>query len=210
MARARDEEDVLHEIGLVKFPPAFLAAGWLTVTTPKGSRHEPDLYLGFPPGDIKSVSYGCARPHILTVENLTTFNELALAADDSSNWVILYSAGMPPPSWKRAFQKFLQALPAGAAVWHWGDMDVGGFRIADHIAASCAAENVRLKLHCMAPSADMVPESEDPPRPLEANEVSAISKICERHGWVAEQQAFASCPLAIEQESLPAVLPALT
>lgn len=44
----------------------------------------------------------------------------------------------------------LDALPADSNIHHWGDIDAGGFRIADQIALVCRDANRELKLFNLA------------------------------------------------------------
>src|SRR6185369_3477956 len=99
---------------------------------------------------ITGFTVSAVTSALLTVENLTTFHEMALRQHESPQTLVLYTGGMPSPSWKRVYKILLSALPVAAKVLHWGDMDAGGFRIADHLAA-CAEQFERcLMLHSMS------------------------------------------------------------
>jgi len=76
---------------------------------------------------LQGVRTTAAR--LLTVENLASFHDAA-RAPDADRALLLYTGGMPSPAWRRAYARVLDALPAGLPVWHWGDIDEGGFRIA--------------------------------------------------------------------------------
>ena len=138
-APVRDPEDVFNELGLVKFPPTFLISGALQVRV--GDQHVPidAPYLGFPPSAITGFASCETVPLLLTVENLTTFHELVGQRQHMPAAALLYTGGMPSPSWKRVYRLLLTSLPVEARVFHWGDIDAGGFRIADHLAA-CAGK----------------------------------------------------------------------
>ena len=45
---------------------------------------------------------------------------------------------MHSPVWRRALASIVSALPASTPVYHWGDIDVDGFRIAAVIASTLA------------------------------------------------------------------------
>lgn len=204
----REAEDILNEIGLIKFPPTLLVAG-ATVVNLLDADDELSIrrpYLGLAPETIGSVKYqSTASPVLLTVENLTTFHELARSSAMPHNIVLLYTGGMPSPSFKRAYICFLDGLPASGQVFHWGDIDAGGFRIADHLARCCEQRGRKLHLHAMVAQAaeDKTPGR----RPLGDIERSAIIKICDAHHWFAERSAVQSCQTATEQEGLAITWP---
>jgi hypothetical protein len=109
-------------------------------------------------------------------------------------------------SWTAAYRGVLHALPADCVVWHWGDIDAGGLRIASHLAQACAEEGRKLQLHSMdwrAPSEIAAGRSFAP------SEVKQIETICTHWGWDAEREAVANATHPIEQEELPAAWPPL-
>lgn len=199
----RDEDDVLHELGLVKHPPTMLIAGSLKIGLASGrevSVSEP--YLGIPPTSVTSVSFEPKCGSLLTIENLQTFHEAAQHAAARRDWVILYTGGMPPPSWRQVYAKCLEALPENGHVWHWGDIDAGGFRIAEFLARCCDATGRTLKLHNMAVPRELLFADGVLPRSLKPNELNAIARVCDARGWADEVRAVLDRPLAIEQEML--------
>lgn len=204
----REAEDILNEIGLIKFPPTLLVAG-ATLVNLLDAEDQLSIrrpYLGLAPETIGTVQYhSTVSPVLLTIENLTTFHELARSPAMPSNIVLLYTGGMPSPSFKRAYFCFLDGLPECGQVFHWGDIDAGGFRIADHLARCCEQRGRKLHLHAMVPPAT----AEETPgrRPLGDAERSAINKICEAHHWFAERSAMETCMTAIEQEGLAIMWP---
>lgn len=190
-------EDVFSELGLVKFPPTLLVAGNVAVSygieTVKAARP----YLGFAPSGIRSVEVDPSPgQYLLTIENLTTFHELAGKRPDVA--IVIYTGGMPSPSWKRAYGLLLKALAPTAQCYHWGDIDVGGFRIASHIAQYCAEGGRSLRLHGMR--ADALPPGTVARRELVPSERSEILRTCERWGWAAEAAALGA--IAVEQEAM--------
>lgn len=205
---SREEEDVLNEIGLIKYPPTILVSGPVSISltgdqVPQLPRHP---YIGLAPETISSVRYTQeSHPILLTVENLTTFHEMARMNNTQREIVLLYTGGMPSPSFKRVYAEFLAALPDDGAVYHWGDCDLGGFRIADHLAQCCGQMGKALALHQMAP--DVNSKNRPFRRPLSSAELKTIAKICERNGWLPELKAMQECGLATEQEGLTIIWP---
>lgn len=207
-APSREDVDILNELGLVRNPSTVLVGGAARVTTQKNRVlcvDEP--YLGLPPDAIESIEYFSSCSNIMTVENLETFHEAAKMAANRVDWVVLYTGGMPSPSWKKVFTTFIKALPEASTIWHWGDIDAGGFRIADHIATCCKTHGKALALHRMVVPSAIDFNAENAPRSLKPNELSSISKVCKSRGWMKEIQALALYPYAIEQEFLDVSFP---
>lgn len=205
-APVRDPEDVFNELGLVKFPPTFLISGALQVRV--GDQHVPidAPYLGFPPSAITAFAFCETVAVLLTVENLTTFHELVGQRQHMPAAVLLYTGGMPSPSWKRVYRLLLTSLPVEARVFHWGDIDAGGFRIADHLAACAGEVGRRVELHAMSPDVERL-DSVSSRRALADAEVSMIEKLCARWNWDAPARWVSAHRIAVEQESLPASWP---
>ena len=205
-APVRDPEDVFNELGLVKFPPTFLISGALQVCV--GDQHVPidAPYLGFPPSAITAFASCETVAVLLTVENLTTFHELVGQRQPMPAAVLLYTGGMPSPSWKRVYRLLLTSLPVEARVFHWGDIDAGGFRIADHLAACAGEVGRRVELHAMSPDVERL-DSVSSRRALADAEVSMIEKLCARWNWDAPARWVSAHRIAVEQESLPASWP---
>lgn len=200
-APVREAEDVFNEIGLVKFPPTLLIAGELSAEIGQRRVKVEPPYLGFSPPAITGFTVSAPISALLTVENLTTFHEMAVRRHESPQTLVLYTGGMPSPSWKRVYKILLSALPIAAKVVHWGDMDAGGFRIADHLAA-CAKECGRsLTLHSM-PSEDLLPTSAIARRELVHAEIDQIERICGSHRWDKASEWIVKHRLAVEQESV--------
>ena len=202
-APARDPEDVFNEIGLVKFPPTLLIAGAIQVAIDGRNIAVDSAYLGFPPSAITGFSCASAVVALLTVENLTTFHEMVARRHEAPGTILLYTGGMPSPSWKRIYRLLLLSLPIDARVFHWGDIDAGGFRIADHLAGCVDDAGRRLELHGMTPEA-IGSDTLTIRRALTDVEISVIEKICARRGWDAASQWVTENRVAVEQESLQA------
>lgn len=196
-----DFEEVLAGVGLVRFPPTFLLACDGHIRSESGSVSVLGPYLGLPPAQVLELVLSSEPQVLLTVENLTTFHELA--AIRPAGGVLLYTAGMPARSWTSAYVRVLRSVPATSRCMHWGDIDAGGFRIAAHLARLCEGEERKLHLHSMV----WGPIGEDAARPLQSSEVRQIAGICARWGWEIEGRAIAGATYAIEQEELPAVWP---
>ncbi|MBX3656501.1 MAG: hypothetical protein KF686_20175 [Ramlibacter sp.] len=195
-------EDVLSELGLVKYPSTLLIAGEMKIHCGPETIAVARPYLGVAPAAIDGIRVdGATTRFLLTVENLTTFHELAGRRPVGA--IVLYTGGMPSPSWKRAYGHLLAALPAPARVYHWSDIDAGGFRIASHVAACCVAAGRPLRLHGMR--ADQALPGIVARRELGAAERREILRLCERWGWLDEAAALGS--VATEQEAMEPIWP---
>ena len=196
-------EDVFSELGLVKFPPTLLVAGNVTISYGRETVRASRPYVGFAPAAIGAAQVDQdSIQFLLTVENLTTFHELSSQRPDGA--IVLYTGGMPSPSWKRAYGVFLAALPPHARLYHWGDIDVGGFRIASHIADCCEDAGRSLRLHGMR--ADVSMPGTVARRELVPSEQREILRICERWRWTDEAMALGL--IAVEQEAMEPCWPA--
>lgn len=134
-----DKDELLAELGIVPNPQHIYIAGPLILTGPSGSL---DLSLFSPAVGLpvamafthRVTELGASR--IITVENLTPFYLLASGAP--SNTLCLYLGGYPNRS-RREFlrQLYTLARQKGQEVefYHWGDLDLGGFRIFHHLCS---------------------------------------------------------------------------
>jgi len=195
-----DAEEVFAQLGLVKFPPTLLLAFSGDLAT-RGAR-VPTLqpYVGVSPRELERVWFATGTSCLMSVENLTTFHELALQRTAHAEVAIVYTGGMPSPSWLRAHRVLLEGLPQACPVIHWGDVDAGGFRIAAHIARACSEAARDLKLHAMVVDQSHAPASTQ--INLSPSELAQIQRICVRHGWLAEWEAVRASGVAHEQEAL--------
>ncbi|MFT7773267.1 Wadjet anti-phage system protein JetD domain-containing protein [Roseateles sp.] len=205
----RDEEEVLQELGLVRFPPTWMLAAEADVLCAEGTVKVVAPYVGLAPTAIQAFRVSEGTRGLMTVENLTTFHEAAQRRSDRPDIAVVYTGGMPSPSWCRVYVLLLQALPASARVSHWGDVDAGGFRIAGHLAALCEAAGRQLTLHSMSGAASH-PEDGLAHGTLGAGELSQVRRICERWGWQHAAAEVEAHGLAVEQESMSFTWPEIS
>lgn len=127
--RPRGKWEVLRTLGLVKQPLPLMVAGVGAITMQEG----PDCtivrpYVGVAPQSVRGL---IAKPAwVLTIENLTTFHLAAEALKSRDDGVVVFTGGMPSPAWVAGFRRLTRDLPASTVFYHWGDIDLGGFRIA--------------------------------------------------------------------------------
>ncbi|HCF6352942.1 TPA: DUF2399 domain-containing protein [Pseudomonas aeruginosa] len=193
---SRDTEEIFSELGLVKFPPTLLLAGNMMVSYGQVDVRLARPYMGLAPTEIESMRPIDRVEYLLTVENLTTFHEMALRRPSEA--VLIYTGGMPSPSWKKVYRLILRDFPPGKNIYHWGDIDGGGFRIANHLAKCCELEGRRLSLHRM--NAALMPGGTRSSREISTMERVRMIEICKLWGWAVEGEGIGV--QAFEQESL--------
>lgn len=193
-----EEDDVFARLGLVKHPQPMLLSGPPSCGVQVGEEIVPLVrpYLGLRPDTIQGLHVG--KNHIrcfLTIENLASFNEAAQDASNPDDMLLIYVAGNPTPSLLAAYSRLLKSAKP-LTVMHWGDIDVGGFRIAARLADNAMAAGHRLALWRMTPS-ELVAEQNDK---ASKNKIGQIEVICEKYGWMSELESLKQHPVFQEQE----------
>lgn len=198
-----DREAIWAAYGLRRQPQPLLLSGRARIVSGERRLELLRPYLGLPPEAV----HGLAEPvgFLLSVENLSSFHDLAAGAGESSG-LIGYSAGMPSPSWRRAWARLLASLPTCTPVYHWGDLDQGGLRIAETMADIARASGHRLLPWLMHPDEFSASElaTAATPDPSTLARMLASARRC---GWHALADALARRPLLLEQEACAARLP---
>lgn len=193
------DDNVFSHLGLVKHPQPMLLSGATTCHVYVGEDTIPLLkpYIGLRPDRVSGLSVdGRQVDHLLTIENLASFNEAAEHSDNPQDLLIVYVAGNPTPSWLAAYSRLLMSAKP-TTVMHWGDIDVGGFRIAGRIAESAIAVGYTLDLWQMNAAEFVGSEHNNVPG---KEQVTQIVKLCEKYGWHQELAGLKDNPVFLEQE----------
>jgi hypothetical protein len=191
----RHAEATLATLGLLKHPSPLLVAGPVHVQTTR-SDGGVDVtsvlapYSGFSPRQVVSAEGSPA--YLLSVENLTIFHELANGLAGPVRGIVVYTGGYPSPSQLRAYLALVRSFADDLPLWHWGDTDLGGFRIAGLLAEAVARPLLLWNMAIYA-GGEVEPN-------LGKGDVARIAALCERWGWREEQQAVAHHRARIEQE----------
>ena len=189
---------IFARLGLVKHPQPMLLSGSPAIEVVVDGRSIPlaTPYLGFRPDKLSSID-DSAKPvrRVITIENLASFNEAAAYHDNPDDLLLIYVAGNPTPSLLSAYQRLLRSIEP-ASVIHWGDIDMGGFRIAARLSIAAMEAGHKLMLWNMNPA--RVASSQ--PQDANQQKISAIESICQLHGWHDEIQGLKSHPSFQEQE----------
>lgn len=141
-APARQQEEVFSALGLVKAPQPFLVAGTGSLQLAPAQT----CLIAWPFIGVSNqhvTGYLGAPNWVLSIENLTTFH-LASQHVGAASGLLLYTGGMPSPSWCRAYARMLEGVSEQVRVFHWGDIDQGGFRIAAHLRRHCVQRHAFL------------------------------------------------------------------
>jgi len=199
-APARQQEEVFGALGLLKEPQPFLAAGTGTLTL-HPAQQCPIVWPFVGASNRYVTGYFGTPAWVLSIENLTTFH-LSSQHPDAAAGLILYTGGMPSPSWCRAYVRILDSLPESIPTYHWGDIDQGGFRIAAHIKNKC------IHRHAFHP---WLMEAAQLERTAYSEATEATRASMARHaldaGW--EELSRTMLSRTIEQEGIVIRLPAV-
>jgi hypothetical protein len=191
----RAATEVWQELGLFREEHPVLLAGHVLIARDRSTGLIDAPYMGLPAATIQGVASTISD--VITIENKTTFHSEAKRHQDDKV-LLIYTAGMPSPSWRAMYGRLLGTLPPTTAINHWGDVDEGGFRIASTIAAVARLAGFALQPYRMSP--------EDVP--LEWR-VRATERTLERifhfafaAGWPELGQAVREAGFVAEQEAL--------
>lgn len=198
-APARHWGEVFAQLGLVKEPQPFLVAGTGSIDLSSGQCCP--IVKPFVGVSNKAVrAYVGAPQWVLTIENLTTFH-LASQLLDGRAGLIVFTGGMPSPSWCRAYACLLTTLSPMVPAYHWGDIDQGGFRIAAFIKKECLLERPFLP---WLMDASLIPA---PSLPTSEAVRGAMAALAVKAGWTKLAETIR--PVCMEQEGIQVALPPL-
>ena len=193
---ARPSLEVWQELGLIKDEQPALLAGNVTIRRARVCALLDAPYTGLPASAIEGLDSQPAM--VLSVENLTTFHmEARTRCKDPV--LVLYTAGMPSPQWRVMYRRLLTTLPASTPIYHWGDLDEGGFRIAAKLA-----EEARAVGRAVLPWEKMAPEAvpSDLQVPAQPNTLSRMVQFAHAAGWSRLADAVQQAGFTAEQEAL--------
>ena len=186
---------VWQELGLFREEHPVLLAGYVHITRDRSTGLIDAPYMGLPPMTIRRVASNITK--VITIENKTTFHSEAKRCQDD-HVLLIYTAGMPSPAWRAMYERLLGSLPPTIHVFHWGDIDEGGFRIASTIATAAKRAGFTLQPYAMSPN-DVLPAMrvKASPRTLERIHHFActagwpdLGRSVLESGFIAEQEAI--------------------
>lgn len=190
-----DAEEVLAFHGIQKWSLACLVAGPVTY---KGSRLPTEPYIGVAPEMTPLLGVDGRPDWMLTVENLASFNRQVREA--AHGGIVVYTGGFPSDAVLSAIVGLARA--GDFPVYHWGDIDAGGVKIAYRIEQALAREGRRLLLHMMEPALAAAHGSPAAP-------TGVFKDLSAQDSVVAEAVRYLASPEAhhLEQEELDPRVP---
>lgn len=128
-------EEVLRELNLVPNPTYLHLAGNWQLTLQTGEILSLGGFtpsLGFPAAQTAQLQAAAVHDRaVLCIENITTFHECIRTeyATRKTQYAILCTLGNPSP----ATRHLLGLLPRSTPIYHWSDLDYGGFNILSQL-----------------------------------------------------------------------------
>lgn len=202
-ASGLSKEEVWSALGLRREPQPMLLAGTASVELADMTLPLVRPYLGLPVESVRAVETTASC--LLSIENLATFHDAA-RAPAAASVLLIYTGGMPSPAWRAAYAGILSRLPLALPIYHWGDIDEGGFRIAAVLAATAQTVGRRLRPWLMSP-ADIPAKAARHAKIPTAASVAAMVRWAERSGWSELTGPLREYAMQLEQESLDPLLP---
>lgn len=193
---SRHSTEIWQELGLLKEEQPALLAGKVMVARSRVCALLDAPYTGLPAPQIQGLEDTPIM--ILSIENLTTFHIEARARCDEEA-LLLYTGGMPSPQWRAMYRRILASAPPNTPIYHWGDIDEGGFRIAAKLAEEAREVGQELK-----PWDKMRPEHvpQGLRVPARSHTVARMSLFAKQAGWAELAEALLDSKFTAEQEAL--------
>lgn len=139
-----DAEEVLASHGIARYPQPCLLSGPVSY---QGQSLPTRPYIGLAPEMIGGLGVVGSPPWILTIENLASFNRQA--RELPGDGILLYTGGFPSDATLACLLAL--ARSTDCLIYHWGDIDAGGIKIAYRIERALASIGRPLHLHLMDP-----------------------------------------------------------
>lgn len=191
----REPAAVWEELGLFREEHPVLLAGQVVVQRKRVTALLDTPYAGLPTSTVLGLAG--VPSQVMTIENKTTFHSEARRRC-SEDVLIIYTAGMPSPAWRAMYGRLLRNVPAGTPVFHWGDVDEGGFRIASILARDALEAGHTLQPWRMHPD-DVPPNARRKATPYILERIRYFAAAA---GWSALGEAVVEAGFTVEQEGL--------
>jgi len=191
----REGYELWNDIGLFREEHPVRMAGNVVVEREGVTARLDTPYSGLPAESVKRLA--SVPSAVITIENQTTFHEEARALH-REDALLIYTAGMPNPPWREMYVRILQGLPEGIPVYHWGDIDEGGFRIASVLAKEAAKAECTILPMKMHPQ--YVPAEHR--RPASSKTIERMAYFASQAGWDGIAIEIERAGFTVEQESL--------
>jgi hypothetical protein len=161
-----------------------------------------DTFIGLPWPAVKQAALAHAVDYVITIENPTSFWRYSTEID--GNYLALLTDGFPARDVLSSMTHFVRCalvLAPNTPVYHWGDIDAGGLRIAAHLED---AFGTRVRLHQMEAELALSLGS-----PVQSRK--GLDRLAMRSGKIGQLAQWLSSEAAkmLEQEELDPNVPAL-
>ncbi len=190
-----EPREILEACGIVRRAHPLFVKGPISISSDElklEGTGEP--FIGLPWSSAQRASLSCSVEYIITIENPTSFWRYCMEVKGS--YVALLSDGFPARDVLSGMTHFVNTARSMKAtpVFHWGDIDAGGVRIAAHLED---AFGVPIVLHQMDSSL-----AREFGSPLKSQ--TGLVRLTKREGdigklarWLLSEEA-----MALEQEEL--------
>lgn len=196
--------EVWAMLGLRREPQPLLLAGTGSATVGEAVLPLPRPFIGLPVEQLRALATDARC--LVSIENLASFHDATHAAG-AQHALLLYTGGMPSPAWRAAYARILACLAPELPIYHWGDIDEGGFRIAAKLSETATGAGRQLQPWRMSPDALAEAACAAATIPSSAQLARTRAWAC-RAGWAEVASALQARPLRLEQEQLEPQLPA--
>jgi hypothetical protein len=191
----RETFEVWEELGLFREQHPVRLAGAVVLERDGVTARLDIPYVGLPAATIRRA---VSRPNlVMTIEGQTTFHSEARRRCQEPV-LLIFTAGMPSPAWRAMYGRLLQDLPVDVPIYHWGDIDEGGLRIAARLAQDAQAIGRAIEPWRMHPN-DVPAEQR---RPATAGTLARMQRYAQTASWTDLGQALREAGFTIEQEAL--------
>lgn len=196
-------ESVLAEWGVSKFSPLIRLRGECQFVVagkefPVGAAKP---YISMPLEEINAITATIPPRYILFIENLASFERYCREIKD--NGIIIFTSGFPSRAWVSLIKDL--TARSGAPVYHWGDIDVGGFKILSYLSRALAHPIFPFRMFYEQGSSDTELVLEDMADALQSaignpirgllETVEAARLSGEKYFWVEQETLDPSPPL---------------
>lgn len=200
-ASGLSSEDVWSSLGLRREPQPMLVAGCGVAVLGESQIPLCRPYLGLPVDAVDTIKTDVR--YLLTIENLASFHDAARAIPEDG--LLIYTAGMPSPAWRSLYRRIIESLPHHTLLYHWGDIDEGGYRIAAVISETAKSSGRALHPWRMSPSEAVAPATT--PNTASPSTVRQMVRWANACGWSDIALELQRLPITLEQEALDPSFP---
>ena len=155
-------------------------------------------YLAFPADTVDRLRINSDARYILLIENLSTFERYTRKFDDGG--VIFYTNGFPSKKLVQIINSTLVSTYENLPVYHWGDIDVGGYRILAMLSDRLTTDLIPYQMIGNFPGhsdkevdlkvmKDVIRESRSDPIQSLARKIETMIECGQKQYWV-EQEAL--------------------